>query len=935
MSQTFFINEFINVKETQIALEVHPVLVVAVGSTEAEAIVILHLQTKDKGSVPHRFLVIDSIPYDDLIVRLMQRGYTRQQLTEAIPKSHYFELLNPLGGSFDFDNPLNRNWNNIIFEESLRRIAARPTSPGSSGTPAFAKARVEGGMQELKDFFEQHDHALTQVRTETLALLPGIITIFLTTFRGGTGTGATTPTAAISRSVVNDESRTFLRANMPCIYGGDNRSKANAYAAIRESNHYHGYDSGVPTKDGNVLKAPFEAVTYTFASNGSVSLNERDAIMQDVAVVLTYLRPKTQAAINIRHVDLTDTIPFDLHKNPMNIRQEKAISISPISPYVLAFLVRFWIYEEMQQQQAKFESYCQSNTLLLEDENKVKDVLQQVVNDLNLTAQSLISKLNPSPSPENVLRNYIDQSISRINTMRASDIKANIDSIPTKVRDSFSQFQAVWEERGRLLARSLHQDITGFVQNRLIGSPHLTLEALKRLAEYFSKLVQEATKEAVTKRSDLDRVRPQLANAISAVKDARGLVPLLNIGIDEVTRNAGHDVCRKSLTAGALRLQQEQNEYLAQALEPLIAKLRSFEVEQVATTRQVQARDLEELKGQIETLEQNLDKRSHIFQRTLLFDGMGSEKLKEQVRQILSKMPVVPALQKLLRGEQGIDQTASELIPLLPFFAESNKNLTEILTQDQSKFNLAVQLLRNVKPFTPVDHVIEDQQELKNRRDHFTILEIPGGADGFLAEKFLQEGVVTSRNEIVDSCDDEIRLYYVRDGLPAVAVKPLAQYKRAHDEYLSNPNAISPYTRVGFHALPEIKPSQINLRTHTEKLLYFAKAIMPNTVAIRFSGGFTLHYEKQAAQGFMVKAQEEFTNFDAMMLWLAKNVGVRSWLETKLNERLDKDSNNCKTALVIAWQQATAAEREYLQEILFSLRVDPTQFPVKNLKKTS
>lgn len=932
MNQSFSVNEFINADNTEQiqAPEVHPLLVVCIGSTKAEAIIILH-QQKGKETLPHRFLVIDTLPYEDLVARLIQRGYTRQQIADAIPQSHYFELSNPFGITFDFDSPLNRPWNTIIFEESLKRIASKPTSPGSSGTPAFAAARVQGSISELQVFFEQHNQALTQVSTETVGLLPGTIIRFLTTFRGGTGTGATTLVAAVLRSVTSDESRIFLRASMPCIYAGDKRSKANAFAAIRESNFYHSYGSGVPTKEGDTLRAPFDAVTYTFVSNDSVSLNERDAIMQDVAIILAYLRPKTQAAINSRYVDLTDTIPYDLHKNPMNIRQEKAISISAISPNVLDFLVYLWIYEELQQQQTKFESYCQNNTLSPGDEKKVEEILQQTIDSLNLTKQGLISKLNPSPAAETLLRNYIDQTINKISTMMASDIKDSIDSVPAKVRDFFSQFQTIWTERGQGLSGSLHLEITKFVKTRLIDSPYLVLEVIKKLAGHFSKVAQEVDREAETKRTELDKLRSQLADAIAFVKEAGRAF----FRINEVTRNAGHDVCRKLLLAGRCRIQYEQNELLAKALEPLIAKLHNSEFEQVANTRQVQATELEELKRRLESLEQNIDKRSYIFQRTLLFDGMSSAKLKEQIKQLRSKMPVVPAIQKLLRGEQTIEQTALELVPLLPFFAQSNRSLTEILTQDQSKFNLVVQLLRNIKPFTPLDHVIENQQELKGRRDHFTILEVPGGADGFLGQKLFEERVVLNRNEIVDSCDGDIRVYYVRDGLPASAIKPLAQYKKQHDEYLSNPNTISPYTRVGFHALPDIKPSQINLRTYTEKLLYSAKALLPSIVTPRFSGGFILHYEKSLANDFKVAEQEEFPNFASMMLWFAKNVAVRNWLDNKLNERLDKDPNNCKTALVMAWQQATGTERDYLQEILFSLRVDPSQFPIKNLKRSS
>ncbi|MBC8231005.1 hypothetical protein H8E77_15745 [bacterium] len=50
---------------------------------------------------------------------------------------------------------------------------------------------MEGNEQDLREFLERHLRELTQVRTQTLALLEGVKVFIITTYRGGTGTGTT------------------------------------------------------------------------------------------------------------------------------------------------------------------------------------------------------------------------------------------------------------------------------------------------------------------------------------------------------------------------------------------------------------------------------------------------------------------------------------------------------------------------------------------------------------------------------------------------------------------------------------------------------------------------------------------------------------------------------------------------------------------------
>lgn len=66
--------------------EVHAVLEVIFGSTMAELLLVQHAQLAGLPDlVPWRGVVIDSLPYDDLVARLAQNGWGKHQVAEAIP----------------------------------------------------------------------------------------------------------------------------------------------------------------------------------------------------------------------------------------------------------------------------------------------------------------------------------------------------------------------------------------------------------------------------------------------------------------------------------------------------------------------------------------------------------------------------------------------------------------------------------------------------------------------------------------------------------------------------------------------------------------------------------------------------------------------------------------------------------------------------------
>src|SRR5258708_35414301 len=106
--------------------EVHAVFIAVVGSTLAELPLVVKTQTDgDASQVPFAIVVVDSLPYEDLKNRLIQNGWSPRQVDEAIPRSHYFQLPSAFTPDFNFESPLNRAWNNALFDPALRRLAAQ------------------------------------------------------------------------------------------------------------------------------------------------------------------------------------------------------------------------------------------------------------------------------------------------------------------------------------------------------------------------------------------------------------------------------------------------------------------------------------------------------------------------------------------------------------------------------------------------------------------------------------------------------------------------------------------------------------------------------------------------------------------------------------------------------------------------------------------
>ena len=132
--------------EDQGLVKVSPVLIACVGSTSAEIGVNVVLKNRAAGKrVPFRVAFVDFGAHEALVDRLKTLGFSKKELDEAMPRSRYLELKDPIQGALAIEDDINAHWRRILFQDDLTQQATRTSrAPGSNGIPALGRLRVEG-----------------------------------------------------------------------------------------------------------------------------------------------------------------------------------------------------------------------------------------------------------------------------------------------------------------------------------------------------------------------------------------------------------------------------------------------------------------------------------------------------------------------------------------------------------------------------------------------------------------------------------------------------------------------------------------------------------------------------------------------------------------------------------------------------------------------
>ena len=927
------------------AQEVHPVLIITVGTTTTEVALLLRDQCRSlRHPVPFKTLSLDSLDYPSLTTRLEQNGWTKDSIASSIPRQDYLRLENPFKEDFDFDAPLAREWNDTLFEPTLKRIAQKPSGPGCGGTPAFGRAWMEYLAQAIRDRIEETIQNLTRVNQDTVALKPGVLVFILTSARGGTGSGATAVLGGLARSVLPEGSQLHLRVFMPCVYQSDQRAHANAYAMLRELQHYHREGGHIPIKGGKKLPPAFDTVTPIFASNEAVTLGPRDGLTQLAAVLRNYISSPTQATINARRVDLTDVMAHDHEGRPMHITQELALSVRVVSPGTLEYIASRWIYLAIFEANDRFNAWCESRFWHLDEKNRVKAISEIAIEVLHLDLKSFLARLEPAVSPINKLRSLIEQVRAALPNMKSETIKSQMFSLPGKIKELFNEFDGVWYTLSWELSQKLTQEITDYLKERFPLEPHLVLATGIEIRNHLANLIPNLRQSVENAKGKRDKLGAEIGTALGAVATPKGGL-LSWVKRDEHTREAAQKALGVIFAASIARIEQERLEYLVEALAgdvragnlkgynrwgtqittpSLMTALERFEADHIIEVRDELSRRLNEARNKLAVFGQRIEKRSPIFERSLLFDGATRAALDQEASEAYQNEPHPKPIERHLLGASDLDETLKDLLEVLPSASKSAIPLTEHLIHDESKRHSVTQLVRKGKPFTPANRVVEDQQGLIGRRDTLSVLEIPGGSASPLATFLVREGIVSRVDDILDSGEDELRWLMLRDGLPYSALKPLAtKYARAEREYLSRPGAITPYTQADAPGYADFTPPRVSVITHATRLLLQLQTLTPERLETHPTRGFTLRYERDNGYGAFIEDNITFPTMMALVRWVVVRPDVRHQLDAQVKTALDQDFEGAITALTLAWQRTDNPDREHLKEVLFSLGHNP------------
>lgn len=911
---------------------------ICVGTTSGRQIVEEYFARSRIQCVPYLGLVIDSAPYEDFLKRMVMESWGEEQIREAVPPSQYFQTGGPFGESFKFDDPNNRDWTKILHTARLQGLAIKPESGGCAGTPAFGRAYAEASEQELRQFLRHHIQKLTQVRDESLALLRGVLVSISTTHRGGTGTGASTMVGAIAKELVPTGSQIVLRVAMPCIFEGDERSFANSYAAVSTDHYVHRLGGSVTTRDGRKLTPPFDRIVCFFASNGIHSLAPRDARALSKEIILSHVDPSMQSAIRTREVDCTDAQSHDLDGYPSIIATESALSIEVEQPGTIDYQCTRWIESCTKEEVERFEEYIKDSTLTSTEERIVTEVVEACMKEIELTREKILSLLETNPSAISVVRGDIEKKRAAVASMTTDTIKGSMQNFKGDIRKKFDEIAMAREEKALKLARDLPGTIDGYFNSKYSFKPLIRLAILGRIIDYLDSVVMKSQQVALNSEHEREAVNKDLDKALLSLQNTNWNI----LQRHEPARDAAFESIALGLQASKARARQEANESVCQVFGgelksrnhhggytrvlSVIPALRKLMGEFLIETRKRYETQLKELGALREKSARSFETRSAIFQRSLLHDRTTRASLDNELETARDQYGDPDVIGEYLVGAKNIDEVFEILAAFLPNHIQSSRTIPEIIFDDDSMRQQVLLLLRSVRPYTEIDEVVAEQQGLRGRRDHVTIISVPGGADGPLGELLVREGIIDDPSAIVDSVNSRIiRIYKIHLGLPFYAIKSFRPYREAHDRYLSRPGAISPYYHPDAHELSKIEPPKANLRRHVKGLLHVAGAVLSERITRSASGTITLRYEREVNEGFTVTEEQSFTEFDAMLLWLAARPTERRLIEDELRHHLDADPEGYKAALLDAWKMAGDQEKSYLTEALWDLRVDPVK----------
>jgi hypothetical protein len=921
---------------------VHACAVIGLGSTSLGALLAAEVQRRKSGllAVPHRYLGVDSVPYEAARERAVGEGFNRELFEDVLPRERFYQLKSPIDASFDFEDPRNRQIRDVLFTEALQLAAKKAGQNGCAGTRAVGRAWCEQNVAPLTDWLTRHLRDLTRVGEPTIDLAPGIWAHVIAAFRSGTACGAIDAFGAITREALANVGATNSRVHaiiaQPDIYGGDQRAEASAHAALMETCKYHSLDSrGVPIA-GRSYPAGFDEVTLLFASDGARTISPIDARYVTAAAVVTFLSADTQKQIATSRVNSTVAATHDAEGAPFIFSHLATVTIEARPAIANRYMGLVYLSTELEKSEQRVRALSCANTLTPPDKAEVDEAIKLARDTLKLDLDLLLRRLDGEQSSSSII-NAAFERYQPVLALSTEEVQAEMPSLMPRMRDDLAKLEKRAADNANALSRELTFAVAQYVVS-LANKEALALAVVDGIAAFLDEDVRkqaaERAKTAQLARQKLNSEYGQRSMDVANAKRAW----LLNK--DEEARDAAHAMLDAGrLLMGAARDQmlaeklgivlqhglteQDANGRTTTSVPGVVAALRAYrqklEVDGARRHREL-ARIVSE---QMSTAATALQLRSPTFEHFLQLDEADEATLRANTVAFVATLSApLPPFEKLRRGEVTVEQALAELEPSMPGYAIETR-IEDILQDDPNAKQRAMGVLRNARPFAPLDDVVLDQQGLRDRRDYVRIIVCPGGETGTIGSWLKREDIVDHRTQIVGGKANAIRLFYVREHLPAYAFAGVERLARAYDRYLASPAAITPHSHKDGQRMPRIRAPRVSLRDHVEGLFVRAAAVLPARIE-RTPSGYLVRYSVARGGGFATEETVPFTARDQLMHWLETNASARAELEREIERHWQTQGAEHVTKLRTAYGDPNLPpeDKDALFRVGAMLRID-------------
>lgn len=912
-----------------------PVLVILLGSTSLAVAPQIHRHFGKEGMVPSDVLGFDRMDYDSALARVEQMfEIPAEVVAEALPRSAFRRPEQRLGADTDI-TLLPAPVRECLFEARIEAEARRNTQ-GSGGLPAVSAAHllsnvteigtlIAGKAAELRNFGSNVDP------TAALYLAAGLIVVIVTTAAGGTGTGGIVPLACIARHALRDVDQLEIHAKIilpPPT--SDRHTGANASAMLQHVEQVNSAGGAFAITESAKVSNPLDSVTLIDWTNGTQTFDRRTQLAQAAAQIEMLLyAPMQSAVIAGFEVDLTGNHPRDHRKRASHGTRSMVSRIFAFPPSANALEAHATVAAEVLWRQKHLEDYRDTGRLNEDDERRVTAVSREIAATLGLNPEGLRKRLEDGrPSSDGAVAQGVEAVDKELVGLRAADIQALIPERLQQIRDVLNGYQAVREEGGQRLARTLPEQIEAQATQYLGHRPDLVVAALRRIRKGLEEVFASAAE--IEARAGEQRIvlGNQVRQHLTELDQVGGGILSVVIPSDRRALDIATRLLETAQAGLKCRIEQESCAVLASSScrDAVLTTLLSCEARIIREASERSATWRASLRSAVDRLTQAVAWDAGPFSFALSSDQASAATLKERAsRHCELSSAVRTVLDRLHRGELTLAQAVAEVQPLLPS-ARTEIDLEQRILADPAAYRQVLARL-SMAPPAPVHVDVVTRLRHPEARTQLTVLALPGGPDGALAKRLANDMAArTVAIRVIKAPDDAVTLYFTEGGFLMAAFQATTRLREAYQDHL-RVGGISPHIRKDGINFPPLLPPTLTVVEDAQQAVAHVRAFGLDMVVALPAGGYRMKFRDEVSRDFFTYQDEIFPDFNAAINDLAKRPTQLSWYENQVKPLLERayQDGGLQQKLLDAYHSLDDAspERRWLRMSLHRFKVDP------------